>query len=229
MEIKNFFLLALLLIIAFIPLLFKKETCSRIFPGLIYFLPAILFSSTIFLILDTRFAQAGILNFNPAFFSGKSLASLPWEMWLFYPIVGWVSLFTYEWVKIKFPNAIKANVAIAISLVLLVVFSLTAFFFRQKIYTFFVFFLLAIYFGYTIFRNRFKRTFASFYLAFLILAIPLFIFTAILTNLPVIEFNAIYMLNINIFKVPIEIFAIYFMLLLINATIFEYLSGRRFF
>ncbi len=229
MDFKNFVTLILLLIIAFIPLLFGSENRTRIFPKLKYFIPAIIFTEAVFIIWNNRFAQMGIWSYNPDYLSGKEIFNLPWEIWLYYIVISWVSLFIYEWVKIKFSRIQLANVFVVVSLVLLVVFGLIAFFFKAKIYTFFTFFLLTIYFGYTLFRNRFKRHLTGFYLTFFILLIPYFLLSLILVTLPVISYLPEYELPFRLLQVPVENLAGFFLLLIINITISEYLSDRRFY
>ncbi|MBN2636196.1 MAG: lycopene cyclase domain-containing protein [Prolixibacteraceae bacterium] len=227
MELNNFITLILLLVIAFIPLLFNSQYKTRIFQRLKYFFPAIIFTSAIFIIWDNRFTEIGIWNYNPAFFSGREFFSLPWEKWLYYAVISWVALFIYEWVKIKFKNLNIDNYSVAISLFLVMVFGLIAFFSREKVYTFFTFFLLAIYFGYSIFRNRFKSHFTHFYIAYLILLVPFFAVSVFLVKLPAITYNAEFTLPAQIMQVPIENLAGLFLLLFINITIAEYLTERR--
>jgi hypothetical protein len=118
---------------------------------------------------------------------------------------------------------------LAISLVLLVVFGLVAFFSREKIYTFFTFFLLAIYFGYTLFRNRFKNHLKHFYIAFLILLIPYFALLVAFVKLPAVSYSYNYSLPLRLLQVPVENIAGLFLLLFINITITEYLAERRFY
>ena len=229
MEIKNFITLILLLAVAFIPLLFRSGYRTRIFPKLKYFIPAIIFTGAVFLIWDNRFTQIGIWSYNPEYLSGKEIFSLPWERWLYYAVISWVSLFVYEWVKLKFNYLKTDNISVALSLVLLIIFGLIAFFSRQRIYTFFTFFLLAIYFGYTIFRNRFKSHLTSFYVTFLILIVPFFILSVIFVTLPVISYLPEYTLNFRLLNVSVENLACFFLLLFINITISEYLAERRFY
>ncbi len=213
MEFKNFVTLILLLVVAFIPLLYKSGIRTRIFPKFKYFIPAIILTSAIFIIWDNRFTQTGIWNYNSEFFSGKEILYLPWEKWLYYIVISWVSLFIYEWVKIKFSQLKIDNVSLAISLALFVVFGLVAFFSRLKIYTFFTFFLLAVYFGYTIFRNRFKSHFTHFYITLLLLLIPFFLLSVVFVKLPVISYNPEYTLQFRLFQVPVENLAGFFLLL----------------
>ena len=229
MDLKNFVTLILLLGVAFIPLLFGSGNRIRIFPKVKYFIPAIIFSGAVFLIWDNRFSQIGIWTYNPEFLSGKEILNLPWERWLYYLVISWVSLFVYEWVKIKFGSLKFDNVSLAISLVLFVLFGLLAYFSRQKLYSFFTFFLLAIYFGYTIFRNRFKSHLTDFYISFIILLIPYFLLSVIFVKLPVISYNSEYTLQFDLLQLPVENLVGFFFLLFINTTITEYLTERQFY
>ncbi len=229
MEIKNFVTLILLLAVAFVPLLFGSGNRTRIFPKLKYFIPAIIFTGAVFLIWDDRFTQIGIWSYNPEYLSGKEILNLPWERWLYYIVISWVSLFVYEWVKLKFGHLKIDNPVAALSLVFLVAFGLIAFFSRQKVYTFFTFFLLSIYFGYTLLRNRFKSHLTNFYITYFILLIPFFILSAILVALPVIYYHPEYTLQFHLLNVPVENLACFFLLLFINITISEYLTERRFY
>ena len=189
-------------------------------------LPAIIFSGAIFVLLNIRFLEEEIIGFNPDYLLGKSFLNLPIEEWLFLIVMSLLSFSIYLLVKIKFADFEKPSVFIAVSLFLLVVFGFTAWFSRQKSFPFFLFFLLTIYLGYTIFRNRFKTHFTKFYIAYLISVIPYFLIKGILNTLPVIFYNDEYTLGIRLFSVPVEDFGYFFLLMLINITIFEYLRER---
>jgi lycopene cyclase domain-containing protein len=118
---------------------------------------------------------------------------------------------------------------VAVSLVLLVVFGVLAWFSRKQLYPFFTFFLLTVYFGYTIFRNRFKQHLTKFYLAFAISVIPFFILRTITTSLPVISFNAGHTAGVLLLNMPVEDFGYFFLLFLMNVTIYEYLKERKYY
>lgn len=64
---------------------------------------AVLFSvlvpSVFFWVWDVYATAAGHWQFNPQFVLGTEIAGLPIEEWLFFPVVGFVSLFTWESVK----------------------------------------------------------------------------------------------------------------------------------
>ncbi len=229
MEFKQLTYLFLVILLSMTVFFTGPNKIARLRNLVKYILPANFFSLAVYLIWGTRFSQIGIWSFNPEYTTGIQLWNLPLEEWLFLWVVSFLSVAVYEWAKIRFSEFEKPNVFLAISLVLLVIFGLTAFLSRQKVYPFFTFFLLSVYFGYTIFRNRFKKSYTKFYITYLVIIVPIFIIKAILCSLTVVSYNSIGTLGVYIANVPIEDFGYYFLLVLMNLTIFEYLNERRFY
>lgn len=229
MEFKNFTYLLLMLGAIAIPLAYSFEKQVRFYTKLKYFLPAMLFTGAIFIIWDMRFEEIGIWKFNPEYLIGIYIFNLPLEEWLFFIVIPYCSVFIYEILKVKLPHFERPNLFTGVSLVLLIAFALLAYFAREKLYTFFNFFLLTIYFGYTIFRKRFKPHYTKFYLTWAISLFPMLIINGVLTALPVVEYNNHHNLGVRVFTIPIEDFFYFFLLLLMNLTIYEYLKKQRFY
>ncbi|MBN1987255.1 MAG: lycopene cyclase domain-containing protein [Prolixibacteraceae bacterium] len=229
MEFRNYAYVLLLLVFFAVPAGITLKRSDGFVGKLKYLLPAMLFSGAIFILWDIRFAELGIWNFNSDFVLGISLKNLPLEEWLFFLVVPFFSVYIYEILKTRLLQVRQPNIFVAISLVLLVMYALLAYFFRRNLYTFFTFFLLTIYFGYTIFRNNFKQNYPRFYLSFLFAVVPFLILRGILTALPVVTFNTEHIVNIHIFSVPVEDLGYFFLLHLMNITIFEYLRIRQFY
>jgi lycopene cyclase domain-containing protein len=229
MGLQKFIYAFLLAIFILFPVILSYKMRDGYLKKLKYFFPAMLFAAIIFSIWDVRFTELGIWTFHPEFVSGISFRNLPVEEWLFFFAVPFFSVYFYEWLKGRGLNHKNPNLFVFISLVLLVVFGLITYFFRKELYTFFTFFLLTIYFGYTIFRNNFKKNYPNFYLSFIIALVPFLIFRGILTALPVISFDSFHIMNIHIFTVPVEDIGYFFLLHLMNVTIYEYLSEKQFF
>lgn len=226
---KNYIYLLLTLILILIPIIFSLGKSIRVISKIKNMLPAIIFSGTIFIIWNMRFDELGIWNYNPDYLTGIQILRMPLEAWLFLFGISCYPLFIYEWVKIKFQHFEMPNFFLAISLVLFVLFGLLAFFSRLELYTFFTFFLLTIYFGYTIFRNRFKKHFTKFYVAFIIAVIPFIVIKSVLISLPAFSYNNMHIIGVHIFNVPVEDLGYFFLLFLMNTTIFEYLNERLFY
>lgn len=227
MEFQNYWYLLILLVLAGVTLfLFIKKSIVFIME-LKYMLPAIIFSGAIFTMLNIRFLQSGIISFNENFLVGKYILNLPLEEWLFLLIISLFAFSVYVLVNVKFEKFEKPNLFFIVSVLLLVVIAYEAWFSREKLVPFFVFFLLAIYFGYTLFRNRFKPHLTKFYITYFIVVVPFFLIKIVLNALPVILYNNDFTLGIRLIGVPVEQFANLFLLMLVNITIFEYLRDNH--
>jgi len=229
MKFQNFTYLLLMLLTLAVPLAYSFEKQVGYHKKWKYLLPAVLFSGTVFIMWDIRFTELGIWNFNPDYITGIYILNLPLEEWLFFLVIPYCCVFIYEVLHVKLPNFEKPNLFVAISLVLLIGFALTAYYAREKLYTFFTFFLLTIYFGYVIFRNRFKTHYTKFYLTWLISLLPFFIVNGILTALPVVEYNNLHNLGIRLITIPVEDIFYFFLLLIMNLTIYEYMKKQKLF
>jgi len=229
MEIKNLTYLLLLLLYLVIPMLLSTQKKVRFVFRLRYLLPASIFAGGIFVMWDKRFTEMGIWNFNADYLTGIELLKLPIEEWLSFLIIPLSSVYIYEWLKIKFEKFEHPNAFVILSLILFAISGIVAYSFRKNMFTFFTFFLTAIYLGYTVFRNRFKKHYTKFYLAFVITLIPFIIISGILNSLPVVIYNSDHIIGAGIFGVPIEKLGFLFLLLLINTTIYEYLNERQYY
>ncbi|MCD6355030.1 MAG: lycopene cyclase domain-containing protein [Prolixibacteraceae bacterium] len=229
MEFENLTYLLLLLIFLLIPAVLSFRQKVRFASQLKYVLPAVLFSGAIFIIWDLRFTELGIWSFDNNYLLGIYFRGLPLEEWLSFLFISICSIYLYEVLSKKITHFGNPDLFVVISLVLLVVFALIAYFMRQKLYPFFTFFLLTIYFGYTIFRNRFKNHYPGFYAAYIIFLFPYLTVRLILTSIPVISFNSTHIINKFLFTIPLEDFGYFFLFLLMNITIYEYLRERQFY
>ena len=227
MEIQNLSYLLLLLIYLVIPVALSLQKKVRFVFRLKYILPAVIFAGAIFVMWDIRFVQMRIWSFNPDYISGIELLRLPVEEWLSFLIIPLSSIYIYEWLKIRFEDFEKPNVFLIVSLVLLLITGVLAYVFRTRMFSFFTFFLSAIYLGYTVFRNRFKKYYTKFYLALIISFVPFLTVSAMLNSMPAIIYDSTHIIGINIAGVPLEKVGYLFLLLLINITIYEYLNNRR--
>lgn len=227
MEIQNLSYLLLLLVYLIIPVVLSTQKRVPFTFHLRYILPAIVFAGAIFVMWDIRFTEMNIWTFNPAFLSGIELLSLPIEEWLSFVIIPLSATYIYEWLKIRFEEFERPNGFVALSLVLLAITAVLAYVYRSSMFSFFTFFLSAIYLGYTVFRNRFKKYYTKFYLAFAVSMLPFTLVSSVLNRLPVVSYNSEHVIGVSVFGVPVEKFAYLYLLLLINITIYEYLTNRR--
>ncbi len=229
MEIIHLGYLFLLMVYLIIPVVMSWQKKVRFVFQLRYLLPAILFSGAIFGIWNMRFTELGIWSFNPDYLTGLEVMKVPIEEWLSFLIIPLSSVYVYEWLKIRLEKFEHANAFLLVSLVLFTLSAVLAYYYRQSMFTFFTFFLTAIYLGYTVFRNRFKKHYTKFYLAFGITLIPYLFVSAILNTMPAVVYNTSHIIGAGIVGVPVEKLAYLFLMLLMNITIYEYLNERQYF
>lgn len=229
MELKNFSYLFLLLLFLSVPLWQSFNKRWQYGQKIQYILPAILISAVFFILWDINFAAANIWTFNEQYTLGKTIKGLPIEEFLFFLVIPYGCFFIYEMVKAKLEKYQTDNVFLSISLVLIVGLAFVGYVFRHLTYTFMAFILPAIYLTYTVFRNKFKHHITQFYFTWFISLLPLLIMYGILAALPIVEYNTDHILNTRILQIPIENFPYFFLLLLMNITIYEFLKERKFY
>ena len=107
-----------------VPLLYSFEKQIRYDKKLKYLLPAISFTGAIFLIWDIRFESLGIWSFNPEYLTGIYIMNLPVEEWLFFIVIPYCCVFIYEIVKVKLSRFEKPDIALILSILLLIGFGM---------------------------------------------------------------------------------------------------------
>ena len=128
MEFQNYWYLLILFVMSAVTMfLFVKKTIV-FFTELKYMIPAIIFSGGIFILLNIRLLEIGIISFNYNFLVGKNLLNLPIEEWLFLLLISLFSFSVYILVNVNLANFEKPNLFLAISVILLLVFGFGAWF-----------------------------------------------------------------------------------------------------
>lgn len=229
MQSAQFIYTGLLLIILAIPVLLSFGPKIQYYSKWKYLFPAILLTALVFVFWNVRFTQVGIWNFNPEYTLGINYMKIPLEEWLFFLVFPFFSMFIYEGVKSFSPSPKSDKLLAAFSLILTVAFGLISYLFRQHAYTFFTFLILTVYLGYTIFRNRFRHHLSHFYLTYVVCLVPFLIVRGILTSLPVIQYHPDHIIGAHFLSIPTENFGYFFLLLLMNTTIYETLKEGHYF
>ncbi|MGQ8338841.1 lycopene cyclase domain-containing protein [Sunxiuqinia sp. A32] len=226
MELKNYTYLGLLFLTFIFPFVLSFDKKVHFWKNWKYLFPSILITAVIFLIWDVKFTEAGIWSFNHEYTLDLYIKGMPIEEWLFFLVIPYACVFIYEVMKAYFNKISFPNVSIVIGLLLIVAFGALALFNTDRYYTLFNYLFAAIYLAYIIFRNQHKHIFSHFYLAYLISLIPFLLVNGILTYLPVVEYNQAHILNQHVFSIPVEDFTYFFLLLLMNVSIYESLKSK---
>lgn len=229
MEIKSLTYLLLQLTYLVIPGLMSVKSNMRFAFRFRYLLPAVIFNGAIFVMWNMRFDELGIWNYNPEFLTGIYLINVPLEAWLSFLIIPVSAAYVFDLMKLRLEKFKQQNIFVALSLLLFIFMGILAYLFRRNMFSFFTFFLTAIYLGYTVFRNRFKQNYPAFYAAFVITLVPFMVVSTVAGILPIISYNADQIMGIALFAVPLERIFYLFLMLLITITIYEYLGERRYY
>lgn len=183
--------------------------------------PAMLVGATLFLIWDEWFTATSIWSFNPDYITGVYLGHLPIEEWMFFLCIPFSCLFIYECLKAYFPD-VQLNSKV-ITFMLIPLFLMLGIPNYHRMYTTITFtgagIMLLLH--YILFKDKYL---SHFYIMWLIHLIPLFLINGFLTGIPVVMYDDFQNLGVRITTVPLEDAFYSMLLLLINITVYEWLS-----
>jgi len=185
----------------------------------------ILFSMLIFIPWDIIFTINGFWGFNPKYFLGTKLFSLPIEEWLFFICIPYACVFTHYSLLYYFPNMKLSKAATkTISYLLAFLLAVLSIYNYDKWYTF-INFSLCVLLIFIVVRKNIELL-RAFYLTFLVMLIPFFIVNGILTGSfiknEVVWYNNSENLGIRLFTIPVEDTVYAFSLILLTLFIMNY-------
>lgn len=193
-----------------------------------YFFPAALLAATIFIPWDINFTCRGVWGFSPGFLNGTTLFALPVEEWVFFLVIPYASVFTYEVTGTYMHGLIQIRTARQISKVLLGAALIAVLVFRQEAYPFWTFSFMAVL---LILHLQVLKmdSLGWFYTAYLLVLMPFMIVNGMLTGtaMPgeVVWYNNSETMGIRILTIPLEDFFYGFNLMLLNVTLYEALRS----
>lgn len=180
-----------------------------------------------FLIWDEIFVRIDVWGFNNEHLSGLTIFSLPIEEILFFIVIPYCCVFTYEVLSVFFLKVIFSTKTINL------IFGLTLFIlsiiFSDRLYTFYTFLFLGLFLIF-LFKSN-KLFMKDFYITYFLITVTFFIIVnGILTggmtggylNNPPVFYNNSETLNIRFWTIPIEDFFYSFLLLLSNTYFYEF-------
>lgn len=176
---------------------------------------------------DHLFTVMNVWSFSDKYTLGIKLWSMPVEEHLFFLFIPYSCFFIYEILN-KYTKDYLRGISLGLSVLLLILFALVMLKFYDKLYTattaLLCFYLL---FNHLLVFRSHRRYLGRFYAAYLVVLIPFFIVNGLLTSLPVVMYNPDSNIGIRIGTIPIEDLMYNFFMLLLIATVYEYLKKRR--
>ena len=224
MHLGHYTYLALNIGTLFFPLLLSFDKKVAFYRKWRAVLPAIALTALVFIPWDMWKTHAGVWSFNLEYVLGVWLGNLPLEEWLFFFTVPYALLFIYECLKAYFPDVLQ-GMAPRFSKVVFVVLVFLSVFFSDRMYTVITFPLAAVFLlGHTqFFGNQYL---GRFWMAYFVHLVPFFGVNGVLTALPVVQYNPEEYIGLRIGTVPVEDTVYSMLLLLMNVTFFEWISGK---
>ncbi len=190
--------------------------------------PAILLVAVPFLIWDIL-VTGRHWWFNENFTSGIRILGLPLAEWLFFIVVPYACIFTWEVLRAYFGNRrFEEFLSLRSILSVIFIFSSPFIFYIGFEYTAIVsFFMGAVLILDVLFKKEIflqSRT----YRMMLLSVIMMLIFNGYLTARPVVLYDPAYQLDWRIVTIPVEDFFYGFTLIFLNIIIYEKLKGRQY-
>ncbi len=205
---EKYYYLFLLLVSTVIPLIRSFEQRVRFREKWPALFAGILVMMGIFIPWDILFAHHGIWSFNHLYVIGLYLFGLPVEEWLFFIVIPYCIVFTYEVFRYFLPRLQFRQTALIVSLVAGIALIVMAILNSHRLYTFIVTLLTGTLLLMQPFFSSHKKWLSHFFLTYVVMLIPFLVvngaLTGMFTEMPVVSYDDVHNLGIRIFTIPVE-------------------------
>ena len=209
-----------------VPLLRSFESRIRFYQKWPALFAGIFVMMAVFIPWDAVFTQNKVWWFSHQHVLGLYLWGLPLEEWLFFIIIPFCVVFTYEVVRYFLPGKVFPETSRRLAMGLGLLFLVIAFLNTDKVYTLVVMALTAFLSLLQPIIRSHKSWLSHYYLTYLITLLPFFIINGVLTALPVVSYDNTRNLGIRLFSIPIED-AVYLMgMMLIVMMVYEAVKSK---
>jgi len=169
--------------------------------------PAMIITTTFFIIWDQIFTMNGVWGFNKKYILGIYLMDLPLEEVMFFICIPYACIFSYFAVTNLIKEDYFAPYQQLITSFLILILLIAGLYNLHRLYTSVTFLLLAFFLTWLHFNHR-PRYMGRFYLAYLFILVPFFIVNGVLTGMftdePVVWYNDKENLGIRMGTIPFE-------------------------
>jgi lycopene cyclase domain-containing protein len=191
--------------------------------------PAIALSSVFFILWDICFTGIGVWGFNKQYIIGVYLFNLPLEEWLFFICIPYATLFSYHCMRVLTRESALQRITGPAALVVTAALAAIALLNTHRVYTFSVCIAAAVLLLLQLFAIRNIRM-SLFIVTLMFLFVPFSLTNGILTgswlDTPVFWYDEQAILPVRLLTIPLEDLFYTMLLLLVNATLYEYFLMR---
>lgn len=225
----SLYLIVLIFVIAG-PFALSFEKNLKLYKRWIFLIPAILTTMAIFVTWDVIFTHLDYWVFNPRYNSGIYFFKLPLEEYLFFIAIPYACAFSYYAIQFHFPKYKLSNSATKyISLLLIAAAIIIAIIYRNNIYTFINFIMLALIIALSYWIA--KSVLNYYYVIFPILLIPFFVVNGILTGTgieqAVFDYHPEVITGLHLLSIPIEDAFYAFSLILLTLSLTHFFESNN--
>ncbi len=227
-KLYYFILLAGSFAVPFIWSFEKKISFFRLWSALF---PAIVMMMLVFVSWDIIFTARGVWYFNHDYVAGYYIMGLPVEEWLFFVVIPYCIVFSYEVIRYFMPDLKNPAIALAVNIALALVFLILGIMNTGRLYTATVMLFTSMLLFLQPFLRTHKSWLSHFFFTYIIIIIPFLLvngaLTGAFTHSPVVGYNDAENLGIRLFTVPVED-AVYLMgMMLLVQMIYERIKLAR--
>ena len=175
----------------------------------------------VFIPWDVVFTRNGVWGFSHDHVLGWYILGLPFEEWLFFIIIPYCVVFSYEVIRYFFPRIHFPRTAKWLSVLLGVGLIVVGLMHAGRIYTLVVMLLAGgLLLLQPLMRNH-KTWLSHYFVTYLITLIPFFIVNGVLTALPVVWYDNTQNLAIRLGSIPVEDSAYFMAMMLMVMMVYE--------
>jgi lycopene cyclase domain-containing protein len=210
-----------------VPFIFSFHPRLNFYKQWKFYFPATLISASLFIAWDILYTYLGVWDFNPRYVTGVFISGLPIEEILFFLCIPYASIFSYYCFNMLIQRDFFKAYQDIISYTLIILLLIVGIFHFQQLYTGVTCIAAAIF----IFFVKEQPWFSRYIFAYIILLIPFMIVNGLLTGTgldeAVVRYNPTQFMGYRILTIPVEDTAYGFLLLGLNAYLFEYFSEKK--
>ena len=195
----NIFILVVPLLLSFD----RRNAYYRHWPALGF---SIAIVSTFYLIWDALVTSRGEWSFNPDYLTGARIGNLPIEEVLFFVTVPFSCLFIYEAILYRFKESGVVRLSAPLVLTAIVVLGVSSAALRYQGYTSKALGSCAFFLAVAWVLDRTMLRSKTYWIWLAICYVPFFLFNAVLTALPVVQYNPAAIFGFRVSTIPIEDF-----------------------
>lgn len=181
----------------------------------------IIFMMLVFIPWDVAFTRNDVWGFSHEYVTGIYLLGLPLEEWLFFVVIPYCVVFSYEVIRYFFPRICFPRIAFFTFLFLGVGLIAVGLLFNGRLYTMIVTLLTGLLMLLQLILKSHRRWLSHFLITWLITLLPFFIVNGVLTALPVVWYENTENLGIRLGTVPVEDSAYFMSMMLLVMMVYE--------